>query len=78
MFKIDDNYFKDKGESARHYLSTFDGKEYGVMKATPICVATSRRRPNRVFDNSGPNFGVLWPVSPNSQREARGGGLILE
>lgn len=75
IFKIDYDYHKGKGEGPRHYFSAFDGKEYGVMKATPICVATQKQKRNRVDDHSGPNFGVLWPVSPFSQREAEGSGV---
>lgn len=75
MFKITDNYFKGKGESARHYLSTYEGKEYGVVQSTPICMATQKPKRNRVADFSGSEFGVLWPVAPDSQREAMGGGI---
>lgn len=76
MFKIVDNYFKGKGESARHYLSTFDGKECGVVQATPICVATNSTR--SAYTYTGHEFAVLWPVSPDSQREQEGGGWIIE
>ena len=74
MFKITDNFFKGKGESARHYLSTYDGKECGVVQATPICVATNSTR--SAYTYTGHEFAVLWPVSPNSQREQEGGWII--
>ena len=73
MFKTNDNYYKGKGENAGYYLSAYDGKKYPVGEATPICMATSKPKRNRVADFSGSEFGVLWPVTPDSQRAAMGG-----
>jgi Pretoxin HINT domain len=74
MFKTKDNYYKNKGENAGYYLSTYDGKEYPA-NATPICTANQKPKRNRVCDFSGPEFGALWPVDQGTQREAMGEGV---
>jgi hypothetical protein len=71
MFVAKDNFYKDKGEFVGHYLSAYDGKQYGA-KASPICMATNSTR--SAYTYTGHEFAVLWPVSPGGQREQEGGG----
>ena len=75
MFRYDENYYKGKGPSGTHYLSTFDGKEHMVLEPGPICVSTSSTRSQYI--ETGPHFGVVYPSSINWQREQKGGGLTL-
>ncbi len=76
MFKVGDNYYKGKTKFYDgHYLSTYDGKEHMVHECGPICMATNSTRSRYTY--TGLEYGVVWPLSLDFQREAHGGGLIL-
>ena len=74
IFRARDKYYKSngKGDLDTYYLSTFDGKEYPVGESAPICTATNNKKSNP-YGFAGPEYGVLWSVSRDFQREARGG-----
>ncbi len=74
VFRVRDKYYKSngKGHLDLYYLSSFDGKVYGVGEAAPICTATNNKKSNP-YGFAGPEYGVLWSVSRDFQREARGG-----
>ena len=77
MFKAQDKYYKSNGTGylGTYYLDSYDGNEYGVGESAPICNATNKPKRNRVIDCSGSEFGAIWPVSRDYQRDAMGQGV---